>query len=336
MATRALIRGAQVSLRLLGRADRDDFLAAVVRSRRLHHPWTQAPTTPQAYDEYVKRSRTRKVLGVFRNDDDALAGVVALSQIFLGRFRSAFLGYYAFEPHAGKGSMREAIGLVTRYGFDALGLHRIQASIQPGNARSIALIEACGFRLEAASPRYLDIDGGWRDHQAWVLLADGAPEDEILAREGDVTLHRVTSGNWREVAAIKVRRDQARFVGEVHEYLALCRFGGRWTPSAIRADGRAVGFAMWAHDPDDLGSYWIGGFLIDKAQQRNGYGRAALTALVAYLRAMPGCREVALSFIPENAVAKRLYVEAGLLETGEREGEEVIARKRFRAQRRRA
>jgi diamine N-acetyltransferase len=274
----------------------------------------------------VKRSPARRVFGVFRIEDDGLAGVVGLSQIFHGRFGNAYLGYYAFTPHAGKGYLHEAISLVTRHGFEALGLHRIQASIQPGNARSIALIRACGFHLEGASPRYLDVGDGWRDHLTWVLLADGSPAEEVIASSGPVTLHRVTSGNWREVREVRVRRDQSRFVGDVAGYLALCRYGGDWSPLAIRADGATVGFAMWAQDPDDLGSYWIAGFLIDRRHQRKGYGRAALDALITHLRSMPGCREVALSYLPDNAVAGRLYEEAGLHPTGETEGDEVIAR----------
>jgi ribosomal-protein-alanine N-acetyltransferase len=329
-------RGERVHLRQLGAADRAAFLAAVVRSRRLHHPWTQAPDTPESFDAYAKRSPTRRHFGVFRNQDDALAGVVALGQIFRGRFGNAYLGYFAFTPHAGKGYLREGIDLVTRYAFDTLGLHRVQASIQPGNARSIALIRACGFRLEGTAPRYLHIDDGWRDHLLWTLLADGAPEGEVLANHGSVSLHRVTSANWREVTAVRVRRDQSRFVGAVTEYLALCRYGGEWSPLQIRAGEASVGFAMWAHDPDDLGSYWIGGFLIDRDHQRGGYGRDALAALVRYLRAMPGCRDIALSYMPDNVVARRLYAEAGFVETGEIDGEELIARLPVRKPRRTA
>jgi ribosomal-protein-alanine N-acetyltransferase len=68
--------------------------------------------------------------------------------------------------------MTEAVRQALAYAFDEVGLHRLEANIQPGNARSIALVRRLGFRLEGFSPRYLKIDGEWRDHERWAMLAD--------------------------------------------------------------------------------------------------------------------------------------------------------------------
>ena len=56
--------------------------------------------------------------------------------------------------------------------FDSLRLHRLEANIQPSNAASIALAKGAGFRLEGFSPRYLKIDGQWRDHERWAIVAE--------------------------------------------------------------------------------------------------------------------------------------------------------------------
>ena len=106
------------------------------------------------------------------NEDGAIVGYFGLGQIYFGHFRNAYLGYYAFEPYAGRGYMREGLEMVLRHAFGSVGLHRVEANIQPENARSIALVRAAGFRKEGLSPRYLKIGGRWRDHERWAITAE--------------------------------------------------------------------------------------------------------------------------------------------------------------------
>ena len=101
-----------------------------------------------------------------------LAGVINLSEIVRGNFRSAYLGYYAFTPHDGQGWMAQGLALAIRDAFRRLRLHRVEANIQPGNKASLRLVKKLGFRREGYSPRYLKIGGRWRDHERWALLAD--------------------------------------------------------------------------------------------------------------------------------------------------------------------
>jgi RimJ/RimL family protein N-acetyltransferase len=77
-----------------------------------------------------------------------MVGVVNLSQVFRGSFNNAYLGFYGFAPFAGRGYMTEAVGLVLRHAFRSMGLHRVEANLQPANERSRALLERLGFRLE--------------------------------------------------------------------------------------------------------------------------------------------------------------------------------------------
>jgi len=56
--------------------------------------------------------------------------------------------------------------------FRRLKLHRLEANIQPGNSRSIALVRSLGFENEGFSPLSLKVCGKWRDHERWALLSE--------------------------------------------------------------------------------------------------------------------------------------------------------------------
>ncbi len=103
---------------------------------------------------------------------EPVVGVVNLNEIVAGVFLSAYLGYWGMASGVGRGLMTEAVAAAVAFGFDQLGLHRLEANIQPGNLRSIALVRRIGFQREGFSPRYLRIDGAWRDHERWAILAD--------------------------------------------------------------------------------------------------------------------------------------------------------------------
>ena len=94
-----------------------------------------------------------------------------ITNIVRGNFRSGYLGYYVFAGHARQGLMTEGLQLVIRHAFGKLGLHRLEANIQPRNVASVAIARACGFSREGFSPRYLKIRGRWQDHERWARVA---------------------------------------------------------------------------------------------------------------------------------------------------------------------
>lgn len=154
--------------------DQAAFVAAARRSRALHRPWTAAPDTPAKFKAWLARTGApgNHAFLVCRADTDEPVGVIELTHVVLGVFRSGYLGYYAFAGHERQGFMRRGLRAVVRHVFGpALKLHRMEANIQPGNAASIALVRSCGFSREGFSPRYLKIRGRWRDHERWALLA---------------------------------------------------------------------------------------------------------------------------------------------------------------------
>ena len=68
--------------------------------------------------------------------------------------------------------MKQGLSQVLTHAFGRMKLHRLEANIQPGNAASKALVKKLGFCREGFSPRYLKINGRWRDHERWTLLSE--------------------------------------------------------------------------------------------------------------------------------------------------------------------
>ena len=149
------------------------FLAAVTRSRSLFKDWVAPPSTPARFAEHLTRySADNNFSYLARIGDGSLIGCINVNEIVRGAFQSAFLGYYAFLPHSGKGLMKPALASVMTLAFGTLALHRLEANIQPSNIASIALVKSLGFRLEGYSPRYLNIAGAWRDHERFAITAE--------------------------------------------------------------------------------------------------------------------------------------------------------------------
>ncbi|WP_319460959.1 GNAT family protein [Micromonospora sp. RTP1Z1] len=163
----------RVGIRRPRPADEAEFVAAARRSRDLHHPWLTAADDPENYAAYLGKVRGRGTSGYLLCDraTGEIAGYATISGIVLGALRGGYLGYAAFLPYAGTGHASAGVGLVLDHAFTALGLHRLEANIQPGNEPSKGLARRLGFRLEGFSPDYLFIDGAWRDHERWAITA---------------------------------------------------------------------------------------------------------------------------------------------------------------------
>jgi ribosomal-protein-alanine N-acetyltransferase len=181
MVTRARKRSFRVYLKRPAPGGADAFIAAVHASRRLHGTWVTAPATRAAYRQYVERfgkplrTATHAGFVAVRVEDDAPVGVLNLSEIVRGGFQSAYLGYYALVPHAGQGYMTEALALVLDVAYREIGLHRVEANVQPGNRSSVRLVERVGFTREGYSRRYVKVGGRWRDHLRFAMLAEDWP-----------------------------------------------------------------------------------------------------------------------------------------------------------------
>lgn len=139
----------------------------------------------------------------------------------------------------------------------------------------------------------------------------------------ETRLVEVNAENWRQVVDVTPRPEQDRYVAPVARYLCLAHYGGEWQPLAIQVEGSIVGHIMWA--TDEKGSVWLGGLVIDASQQGRGIGTSAVVSFIDRF-ADKGYTNLALSYSPENVVARRLYAKLGFVETGEVEDDEIVAR----------
>lgn len=156
-----IMHGTKVTLRSPTMDDATRFIDAVQRSKDMHTPWVSPPSSHAEYARYLEECSRENHCAFFvtERETGVLVGVYNLSNIIRGCFQNAFLGYYGFFPNAKKGYMTEALALVINYAFFTLGLHRIEANIQPKNVASIALVKRQGFIEEGYAKHYLRVQG---------------------------------------------------------------------------------------------------------------------------------------------------------------------------------
>ncbi len=116
---------------------------------------------------------------------DTFAGQITAAPITYGAARTATVGYWIAQRHAGQGYTPLAVALVTDYLIGELGIHRVEINIRPENTASLRVVEKLGFAEEGLARGFLYIDGDWRDHRRFVMLAEGLPagglENQLLA-----------------------------------------------------------------------------------------------------------------------------------------------------------
>ncbi len=177
-----LLNGRRVFLRTPNLEDFSEWAALRERSRAFLTPWepvwqpgdlTRASFRRRIrrYHQEIREGRGYAFL-IFGKETDALLGGVTLTNVRRGVTQSCSIGYWMGEPFAGKGFMKDAVETVIPFIFNRLGLHRIEAACLPDNAASIRLLEGIGFQREGFAREYLCINGKWRDHILFGLLAE--------------------------------------------------------------------------------------------------------------------------------------------------------------------
>ncbi len=115
--------------------------------------------------------------------DGRFAGQVTVNNIVRGSAQFASVGYWLDQQYAGRGVMPRAVALVIDHCFATAGLHRIEVAIRPENSNSLRVVEKLELREVGYAPKFLHIDGEWRDHRIYAVTAEECPEGMLRRLE---------------------------------------------------------------------------------------------------------------------------------------------------------
>ena len=193
----AVLADGPVLLRPYRRSDARAWSAVRIANEKWLAPWESSPPGPWAEMNsvgaygYVYRDMKRAArrgesmpFAVCLRDEagkDRLVGHLNLGNIVRRAFSSAYVGYWVDSRVAGRGVIPTALALAVDHAFGPGGLHRVEINIRPENGPSLAVARKLGFRPEGVRPRYLHIDGAWRDHASFALTVEDVPGG-LLAR----------------------------------------------------------------------------------------------------------------------------------------------------------
>lgn len=190
------LAGGRVYLRAPERRDRDSWIELREASREFLEPWepswSEEALTPSGFRRRLNRQlrEEEEDLGygffIFRREDDALLGGITLSRVQRGVAQSCTIGYWTGAPYTRQGYMTEGLRCLLPHCFGPLELHRIEAACLPDNEASRCLLEKCGFRREGFARRCLRINGEWRDHLLYALLAEDYRDGSALRPEDSI------------------------------------------------------------------------------------------------------------------------------------------------------
>ena len=172
-------------IRLLEPDDYDAWYATMSAQPTTESVWDGPPRPPErltreVFDALVASHRSAAdaeidyFYAVFTRDG-AYVGMSQLMDISRRIFHNAYVGYRIHHPHRRKGYAFESTCEVIRHAFEDLGLHRVEAAIEPANTASLELAKRLGLRHEGVSLRRLFIRDAWQDMSIWAKTVEEHP-----------------------------------------------------------------------------------------------------------------------------------------------------------------
>ncbi len=133
--------------------------------------------------DLIHQGRDGRGLPFVMTYDGEMVGQLTVTGITWGSARWAQVGYWIDEAHAGRGITTQAVAMACDHCLLTMGLHRIEVAIRPENTSSLRIVEKLGFSQIGLAPRYLHINGQWRDHLLFAITAEEVPRG-LVSRLG--------------------------------------------------------------------------------------------------------------------------------------------------------
>ena len=175
-----VLKDNEIYLQPLRFRDRAQWNRVRAENREWLSPW-EATIPPISQESYRELPSFYEMVRILNHEARAgrsmsfaiwqgrnLIGQISLGGIIYGALRGGNIGYWIDRNYANRGYTTKAVEMLTQYAFEVLRLHRVEINLRPENASSRRVAEKAGYLLEGERPRYLHIDGQWRDHICFV------------------------------------------------------------------------------------------------------------------------------------------------------------------------
>ncbi len=179
-----MLRSGRIGLRPLSLRDARAWREVRARNREWLTPWeatvppgdTTAPATFRAMVRDLRhQARAGRAMPFAVTVDDVFVGQLTVSNIVGGSARWAQVGYWIDQKYAGHGVIPTAVAMAVDHCLFEAGMHRVEIAIRPENTASLRVVQKLGFTEFGYAPRYLHIDGEWRDHRLFAITVEECP-----------------------------------------------------------------------------------------------------------------------------------------------------------------
>lgn len=175
--TGPVIETADLRLRPLRETDAGALFVMLSDPRTVEYWSTEPATDPEAVRNKLLEDMQSDARGntiswaVCKRGSEKMLGKCVLFHLDK-RHRRAEIGFILNRDHWRQGVMNQALRAILDFAFSNLGLHRIEADVDPANSGSLALLEKLGFKREGLFRGRWYVGGQWHDSVMLGLVRD--------------------------------------------------------------------------------------------------------------------------------------------------------------------